>query len=76
MVFLFSRLADNPKLGMLHEGLKLFLMHFLMKNIQAHADIKEGALLKDKIDLVTKTLKAKESKVKLQYQDHITEFPL
>ncbi|KAG8138768.1 hypothetical protein E2320_001564, partial [Naja naja] len=55
-------LADNPKLGMLHEGLKLFLTHFLMKNTQAHTDIKEGALLKEKIDLVTQTLKAKESK--------------
>lgn len=50
---------------MLHEGLKLFLTHFLMKNIQAHTDVKEGALLKEKIDLVTKTLKAKESKLKL-----------
>ncbi|XP_070582668.1 nucleolar MIF4G domain-containing protein 1 [Erythrolamprus reginae] len=62
---IFEKLADNPKLGMLHEGLKLFLVHFLMKNTQAHADAKEGALLKEKIDLVTKTLKAKESKVKL-----------
>ncbi|KAL7976492.1 hypothetical protein Chor_008441 [Crotalus horridus] len=63
--FLRQVLADNPKLGMLHEGLKLFLIHFLMKNIQAHTDVKEGALLREKIDLVTKTLKAKESKLKL-----------
>ncbi|XP_026536707.1 nucleolar MIF4G domain-containing protein 1 [Notechis scutatus] len=62
---MFEKLADNPKMGMLHEGLKLFLTHFLMKNTQAHPDIKEGALLKEKIDLVTQTLKAKESKVKL-----------
>uniref|UniRef100_A0A8C5S8R9 Nucleolar protein with MIF4G domain 1 n=1 Tax=Laticauda laticaudata TaxID=8630 RepID=A0A8C5S8R9_LATLA len=62
---MFEKLADNPKIGMLHEGLKLFLTHFLMKNTKAHLDIKEGALLKEKIDLVTQTLKAKESKVKL-----------
>ncbi|XP_034257633.1 nucleolar MIF4G domain-containing protein 1 [Pantherophis guttatus] len=62
---IFEKLSDNPKLGMLNEGLKLFLMHFLMKNIQAHSDVKEGALLKEKIDLVTKRLKANESKVKL-----------
>ncbi|XP_039201606.1 nucleolar MIF4G domain-containing protein 1 [Crotalus tigris] len=63
--YIFEKLSDNPKLGMLHEGLKLFLTHFLMKNIQAHTDVKEGALLREKIDLVTKTLKAKESKLKL-----------
>ncbi|XP_007433909.1 nucleolar MIF4G domain-containing protein 1, partial [Python bivittatus] len=62
---IFGKLADNPKLGMLHEGLKLFLTHFLMKNIQAHTRVEEGALLKEKIELVTKALKAKESKLKL-----------
>ncbi|XP_063159453.1 nucleolar MIF4G domain-containing protein 1 [Candoia aspera] len=62
---IFGKLADNPKLGMLHEGLKLFLTHFLMKNIQASTCVKESALLKEKIEVVTKALKAKESKLKL-----------
>ncbi|KAJ6659294.1 hypothetical protein lerEdw1_019165 [Lerista edwardsae] len=62
---IFGKLADNPKLGMLHEGLKLFLTHFLLKNIQAHKSIEEATLLKERIELVNRTLKAKESRLKL-----------
>ncbi|XP_034985599.2 nucleolar MIF4G domain-containing protein 1 [Zootoca vivipara] len=62
---IFGKLADNPKLGMLHEGLKLFLTHFLLKNTQAHKNVEEATLLKERIELVTRTLKAKESKLKL-----------
>ncbi|XP_053215362.1 nucleolar MIF4G domain-containing protein 1 [Podarcis raffonei] len=62
---IFGKLADNPKLGMLHEGLKLFLTHFLLKNNQAHKNVEEATLLKERIELVTRTLKAKESKLKL-----------
>ncbi|XP_028605970.2 nucleolar MIF4G domain-containing protein 1 [Podarcis muralis] len=62
---IFGKLADNPKLGMLHEGLKLFLTHFLLKNNQAHKNVEEATLLKERIELLTRTLKAKESKLKL-----------
>ncbi|XP_066487387.1 nucleolar MIF4G domain-containing protein 1 [Tiliqua scincoides] len=61
---IFGRLANNPKLGMLHEGLKLFLTHFLLKNIQAHKSVEETTLLKERIELVNRTLKAKESRLK------------
>ncbi|XP_060104043.1 nucleolar MIF4G domain-containing protein 1 [Heteronotia binoei] len=62
---IFGKLAENPKLGMLHEGLKLFLSHFLLKNLQANRSASEASLLKERIELVNRTLKAKESRVKL-----------
>ncbi|KAH0627591.1 hypothetical protein JD844_003506 [Phrynosoma platyrhinos] len=62
---IFGKLAENPKMGMLHEGLKLFLTHFLLKNVQAHKSHEEASLLKQRIELVTKVLKAKESRLKL-----------
>ncbi|KAL8164925.1 UNVERIFIED_CONTAM: Nucleolar MIF4G domain-containing protein 1 [Gekko kuhli] len=63
--YIFGKLAENPKLGMLYEGLKLFLSHFLLKNIQANKSASEASLLKERIELVNRTLKAKESRVKL-----------
>ncbi|XP_048367432.1 nucleolar MIF4G domain-containing protein 1 isoform X2 [Sphaerodactylus townsendi] len=65
LCYIFGKLAENPKLGMLHEGLKLFLTHFLMKNIQANKSASEATLLKERIELVNRTLKAKESRLKL-----------
>uniref|UniRef100_A0A8D0L2A5 Nucleolar protein with MIF4G domain 1 n=1 Tax=Sphenodon punctatus TaxID=8508 RepID=A0A8D0L2A5_SPHPU len=62
---IFGKLADNPKLGMLREGLKLFLTHFLLKNIQAHQSAQEATLLKERVELANRTLQAKESKLKL-----------
>ncbi|XP_060638563.2 nucleolar MIF4G domain-containing protein 1 [Anolis sagrei] len=62
---IFGKLADNPKLGMLQEGLKLFLTHFLLKSVQSHRSAEEATLLRERIELVSKTLKAKESRVKL-----------
>lgn len=59
------RLSDNPKLGMLREGLKLFLTHFLLKNVQAQKNTEEASLLKERVELATKALQAKESKLKL-----------
>lgn len=58
-VFCFPiRISDNPKLGMLREGLKLFISHFLLKNIQKSAE--EAELLRQKADIALKALQAKD----------------
>ncbi|XP_074841168.1 nucleolar MIF4G domain-containing protein 1 [Carettochelys insculpta] len=62
---IFGRLADNPKLGMLREGLKLFLSHFFLKNMQAHKSTEQASLLKERVELVSRTLQARESRLKL-----------
>lgn len=59
------RVSDNPKLGMLQEGLKLFLTHFLLKHAQAQKSAEEASLLKERVELATKALEAKEPKLKL-----------
>ncbi|KAL4826884.1 hypothetical protein H8958_012233 [Nasalis larvatus] len=58
---IFTRVSDNPKLGMLREGLKLFISHFLLKNAQAHRSADEGNVLRERADLVTKCLQGKAS---------------
>ncbi|CAM9149843.1 unnamed protein product, partial [Bubo scandiacus] len=62
---IFVRMSDNPKLGMLREGLKLFLTHFLLKNVEAQRSAEEASLLKERVELATKALQAKEPKLKL-----------
>ncbi|XP_057272461.1 nucleolar MIF4G domain-containing protein 1 [Pezoporus wallicus] len=62
---IFVRISDNPKLGMLREGLKLFLTHFLLKNVQAQKSAEEASLLKERVELATKALQAKECKLRL-----------
>ncbi|KAM9022701.1 nucleolar MIF4G domain-containing protein 1 [Ara ararauna] len=62
---IFVRISDNPKLGMLREGLKLFLTHFLLKNVQAQKSAEEASLLKERVELATRALQAKESKLRL-----------
>ncbi|KAM6339086.1 nucleolar MIF4G domain-containing protein 1 [Podargus strigoides] len=62
---IFVRISDNPKLGVLREGLKLFLTHFLLKNVQAHKSAEEASLLQERVELATKALQAKEAKLKL-----------
>ncbi|XP_069317484.1 nucleolar MIF4G domain-containing protein 1 [Eulemur rufifrons] len=58
---IFARVSDNPKLGMLREGLKLFISHFLLKNAQAHKSAAEANMLRERADLVTKSLQGKAS---------------
>ncbi|XP_010366460.1 nucleolar MIF4G domain-containing protein 1 [Rhinopithecus roxellana] len=58
---IFTRVSDNPKLGMLREGLKLFISHFLLKNAQAHRSADEDNVLRERADLVTKCLQGKAS---------------
>ncbi|KAF4798865.1 Nucleolar MIF4G domain-containing protein 1 [Turdus rufiventris] len=62
---IFMRISDNPKLGMLREGLKLFLTHFLLKHAQAQKSAEETSLLKERVEIATKALEAKEPKLKL-----------
>ncbi|XP_010137022.1 PREDICTED: nucleolar MIF4G domain-containing protein 1, partial [Buceros rhinoceros silvestris] len=62
---IFMRISDNPKLGMLRESLKLFLTHFLLKNAQAQKNAEEASLLKERVEVATKALQAKEPKLKL-----------
>ncbi|XP_071071477.1 nucleolar MIF4G domain-containing protein 1 isoform X1 [Dasypus novemcinctus] len=58
---IFARVSDNPKLGMLREGLKLFISHFLLKNVQAHKNPEEANILKERADIATKSLQGKAS---------------
>ncbi|XP_063497832.1 nucleolar MIF4G domain-containing protein 1 isoform X3 [Symphalangus syndactylus] len=58
---IFTRVSDNPKLGMLREGLKLFISHFLLKNAQAHRSAHEANMLRERADLATKCLQGKAS---------------
>ncbi|POI36088.1 hypothetical protein CIB84_000157 [Bambusicola thoracicus] len=62
---IFGRISDNPKLGMLRESLKLFLTHFLLKNAQVQNSDEETVLLKERAELASRALQAKESKFKL-----------
>lgn len=62
---IFGRVSDNPKLGMLREGLKLFMTHFLLKNARAQKSPEEADLLKERVELATTALQAKDSRLKL-----------
>lgn len=48
------RVADSPKLGVLREGLRLFISHFLLKS--AHAGTEEADALRARADLAAKAL--------------------
>lgn len=62
---IFGRISGIPKLGMLREGLKLFIDHFLMKNVQSQGAPEQAALLSERAQLATKAMEAKETKLKL-----------
>ncbi|XP_038415760.1 nucleolar MIF4G domain-containing protein 1 isoform X1 [Canis lupus baileyi] len=58
---IFARVSDNPKLGLLREGLKLFISHFLLKSVQVHTRAEEASVLRERADLATKSLQGKAS---------------
>ncbi|XP_069067249.1 nucleolar MIF4G domain-containing protein 1 isoform X2 [Pleurodeles waltl] len=62
---IFARVSDNPKLGMLREGLKLFITHFLLKNARVQKSPEEADLLEERVELATTALQAKDSRLKL-----------
>ncbi|XP_070279674.1 nucleolar MIF4G domain-containing protein 1 isoform X4 [Myotis yumanensis] len=59
--FIFTRVSDNPKLGVLREGLKLFISHFLLKSVQAHRSAEEASALRERAELATKALQGRPS---------------
>ncbi|KAE8279799.1 Nucleolar MIF4G domain-containing protein 1 SGD1-like protein [Larimichthys crocea] len=62
---IFGRISGIPKLGMLREGLKLFISHFLLKSAQSQGPAEQAALLSERAQVATKSMEAKEAKLKL-----------
>ncbi|MCJ8731206.1 hypothetical protein PDJAM_G00196640 [Pangasius djambal] len=60
LVQIFSRISGIPKLGMLREGLKLFIRHFLLRSVQT-----EGTLLAERAEVAIKAMEARDAKLKL-----------
>ncbi|XP_062849496.1 nucleolar MIF4G domain-containing protein 1 [Trichomycterus rosablanca] len=60
LVQIFGRISGIPKLGMLREGLKLFIRHFLLRSAQT-----EGALLTERAEIAIRAMEAHDAKLKL-----------
>ncbi|KAG7453738.1 nucleolar MIF4G domain-containing protein 1 [Solea senegalensis] len=65
LVGIFARISGIPKLGMLREGLKLFISHFLLKNAQSQGPAEQAAMLSERAQVATTAMEAKEAKLKL-----------
>ncbi|XP_053267983.1 nucleolar MIF4G domain-containing protein 1 isoform X1 [Pleuronectes platessa] len=65
LAIIFGRISGIPKLGMLREGLKLFISHFLLKNAQSQEPAEQAAILLERAQVATKAMEAKEAKLKL-----------
>lgn len=59
-VFSTIRISGIPKLGMLREGLKLFIRHFLLRSAQT-----EGTLLSERAEVAIKAMETRDAKLKL-----------
>lgn len=64
LVNIFGRISGIPKLGMLREGLKLFISHFLLRNIQTE-ETEQAKVLKDRAEVAAKAMEARDAKIKL-----------
>ncbi|XP_036378786.1 nucleolar MIF4G domain-containing protein 1 [Megalops cyprinoides] len=62
---IFGRISGIPKLGMLREGLKLFISHFLLKNVQSQGTAEQARLLSERAEVAAKAMEAKDAKLKL-----------
>ncbi|KAJ8419137.1 hypothetical protein AAFF_G00006360 [Aldrovandia affinis] len=62
---IFGRISGIPKLGMLREGLKLFISHFLLKNVQSLGTAEQAELLSERAGVATRAMEAKDTKLKL-----------
>ncbi|CAN9506351.1 unnamed protein product [Ophioblennius macclurei] len=62
---IFGRISGIPKLGMLREGLKLFISHFLLKSAQFQGPAEQAAVLSKRAQVATKAMEAKEASLKL-----------
>jgi len=59
----FSKISLSPKLQTFRESLRLFINHFLIKNICAAENLQEhNELLKKRVEWVDKLLSTRESK--------------
>ncbi|XP_060051668.1 nucleolar MIF4G domain-containing protein 1 [Erinaceus europaeus] len=56
---IFARVADNPKLAVLREGLRLFISHFLLRGPQACGSVEEAGLLRERADLAARALQGR-----------------
>ncbi|XP_013365124.1 PREDICTED: nucleolar MIF4G domain-containing protein 1 [Chinchilla lanigera] len=56
---IFSRVSGNPKLGVLREGLKLFISHFLLRPTQAPRSPEEAGTLRERVALATQALQGR-----------------
>ncbi|XP_058929679.1 nucleolar MIF4G domain-containing protein 1 isoform X3 [Kogia breviceps] len=58
---IFARVSDSPALGLLREGLKLFISHFLLKGGQAHGGSEEASVLRERAELCVGALQGRAS---------------
>ncbi|XP_057406373.1 nucleolar MIF4G domain-containing protein 1 isoform X3 [Balaenoptera acutorostrata] len=58
---IFARVSDSPALGLLREGLKLFISHFLLKGGQAHGGAEEASALRERAELCAGALQGRAS---------------
>ncbi|XP_051756740.1 nucleolar MIF4G domain-containing protein 1 [Ctenopharyngodon idella] len=65
LVNIFGRISGIPKLGMLREGLKLFISHFLLRNVQTQEPSEQAKVLMDRAEVATKAMEARDAKMKL-----------
>ncbi|XP_061778231.1 nucleolar MIF4G domain-containing protein 1 isoform X2 [Nerophis ophidion] len=65
LLSIFARISGIPNLGMLREGLKLFISHFLLKNGPSQESEEQAAMLSERAHIATKAMEAKDVKVKL-----------
>ncbi|XP_033854614.3 nucleolar MIF4G domain-containing protein 1-like [Acipenser ruthenus] len=62
---IFGRISGIPKLGMLREGLKLFITHFLLKNALSLGTAEQASLLKERAGVAEQGMQVKDAKLKL-----------
>lgn len=62
---IFGKISGIPKLGMLREGMKLFISHFLLKNVPSQGAAEQAALLSERAQVATRAMEAKEATLKL-----------
>ncbi|KAK5877763.1 hypothetical protein CesoFtcFv8_025239 [Champsocephalus esox] len=65
LVSVFGRISGIPKLGMLREGLKLFISHFLLKSLRSQGAAEQAEELTERAKVASRAMEAKEVKLKL-----------
>ncbi|KAK7170262.1 hypothetical protein R3I94_000481 [Phoxinus phoxinus] len=65
LVNIFGRISGIPELGMLREGLKLFISHFLLRTVQTQEPSEQAKVLMDRAEVATKAMEARDAQIKL-----------